>query len=93
MFPDVRDSGRYTLGLRFIVTKQLISQLESLEASLNGDNVFMIEGWKEYLASDDKKKYVKSLEEYRKRFEPLMVQLKEWLPIVGKDRELTQIVD
>ena len=46
MFPDVRDSGRYTLGLRFIVTKQLISQLESLEASLNGDNVFMIEGWK-----------------------------------------------
>ena len=27
MFPDVRDSTRYTLGLRFIVTKQLISQL------------------------------------------------------------------
>ena len=30
MFPDVRDSGRYTLGLRFIVTKQLLSQLEAL---------------------------------------------------------------
>jgi len=30
MFPDVRDSGRTTLGLRFIVIKQLLGQLEAL---------------------------------------------------------------
>ncbi len=35
MFPDVSDSGRYTLGLRFIVVKQLLSQLEVLEKSVN----------------------------------------------------------
>lgn len=53
----------------------------------------MIEGWKEFLAGDEKKKYVKSLQDYRKRFEPLYAQLKEWLPIVGKDKDLTNIVD
>lgn len=49
MFPEVSDSGRYTLGLRFIVVKQLLSQLVSLDKSLKGENVFMIEGWKDYL--------------------------------------------
>lgn len=68
MFPEIPDSGRYTLGLRFIIVKQLFSQLESLEQSLNGENPFMIEGWNEFLATEDKAKYSKSLEEYRKRF-------------------------
>lgn len=36
MFPEVSDSGRYTLGLRFIVSKQLLSQLNALSESLNG---------------------------------------------------------
>ena len=36
MFPEVNDSGRYTLGLRFIVIKQLLSELEALEAALKG---------------------------------------------------------
>ena len=40
MFPDVRDSARYALGLRFIVVKQLLSQLECLDACMKGDNVF-----------------------------------------------------
>jgi len=29
-FPDIRDSGRFALGLRFMVIKQLLSQLEAL---------------------------------------------------------------
>lgn len=53
----------------------------------------MIDGWKEFLAGDEKNKYIKSLEDYRKRFEPLYKQLKEWLPIVGKDKDITNIVD
>lgn len=62
MFPDVRDSGRYTLGLRFILTKQLLGQLETLEASINGENPFMIDGWEEFIAGgEDNQKYVKSL--------------------------------
>jgi|JI9StandDraft_2_1071091.scaffolds.fasta_scaffold1674334_1 hypothetical protein len=36
---------------------------------------------------------MKALEEYRKRFEPLVKQLKEWLPFVGKDKKLSHIVD
>ena len=31
----------------------------------------MIEGWPEFTATEDVGKYRKSLEEYRKRFEPL----------------------
>ena len=46
MFPEVSDSGRYTLGLRFIIVKQLISQLSALENCLSGENVFNIDGWK-----------------------------------------------
>jgi hypothetical protein len=38
-------------------------------------------------------KYRKSLEEYRKRFEPLARSIKEWLPVVGKDKKLNPLVD
>lgn len=62
MFPDISESGRYTFGLRFIVVKQLFSQLQALEASLNGSNPFMIDGWKEFIANEDLSKYRKSLE-------------------------------
>jgi len=51
MFPEISDSGRYTLGLRFIVVKQLLSELEALDQSLNGSNPFMIEGWSDFLAN------------------------------------------
>jgi hypothetical protein len=27
LFPEISDSGRFTFGLRFIVVKQLLSQL------------------------------------------------------------------
>ena len=49
MFPEVSESGRYTLGLRFIVVKQMLSQLHALEVSLAGENVFSIEGWSEFI--------------------------------------------
>lgn len=38
MFPPLEESGRYTFGLRFLSTKQLLSQLVSLKDSLSKDN-------------------------------------------------------
>ena len=94
MFPDISDSGRYTFGLRFIVVKQLFSQLEALESCFNGENPFMIEGWTDFLNNLEKKKqFMQSLKDYRKKYEPLLGQIKEWLPFVGKDKKLTQVVD
>jgi len=53
MFPEVSESGRYTLGLRFIVVKQMLSQLQALEMSLSGQNIFSIEGWSDFIANQE----------------------------------------
>lgn len=45
MFPSVETSGRYTFGLRFIATKQMLSQLSNLKEALNRENAFNFEGW------------------------------------------------
>ena len=36
LFPKVTDSGRSTLNLRFIISKQLLSQLNSLKQNFQG---------------------------------------------------------
>lgn len=53
----------------------------------------MIEGWSQFIATEDLTKYRKSLDEYKKRFQPLARNIKEWLPVVGKDKKLNLIVD
>lgn len=94
MFPEVSDSGRYTLGLHFIVLKQMFAQLTAIERSMLGENPFMIDGWKEYVCvAENKAKYTKTLEEYRKKYEPQLMRFQEWIPIVGKDKKLTSIAD
>ena len=45
MFPPLEESGRYTFGLRFLATKQLLSQLDNLKEALNRENIFCFEGW------------------------------------------------
>ena len=45
------------------------------------------------MVGDDKKKFEKSLTEYRKRFEPLYGKLKEWQPIVSKDKDIVKTID
>lgn len=94
MFPEVSDSGRYTLGLHFLVLKQMLAQLSALERSLAGENAFGIEGWKEYVGvSENKEKFTRTVGEYRKRYEPQLARLQEWIPIVGKDKRLTAVAD
>lgn len=42
---------------------------------------------------DQKEKYLKSIEEYKKKYENHFRQLKEWIPIVGKDKRISGIAD
>ena len=52
------------MGLRFIIIKQLFSQLASLNANFNGENVLSIEGWNEFVANiEERTKYLNILEE------------------------------
>jgi len=51
LFPKITDSGRSTLNLRFIICKQLFSQLNSLKNSFQGENLLLIDGWKEFLSN------------------------------------------
>lgn len=50
MFPKITDSGRSTLNLRFVICKQMFSQLNSLKSSFQGENLLLIDGWKEFLS-------------------------------------------
>lgn len=69
MFPPVECSGRFTLGLRFLVTKQMLSQLYSLKRSLKRENLFNFENWDEFLANEDRvRKYEEILESYEKKY-------------------------
>ena len=58
MFPPVEASGRFTLGLRFLATKQMMCQLYSLKLALEKENVFNFDNWEEFLLNEEKtKKY------------------------------------
>jgi hypothetical protein len=46
LFPKVTDSGRSTLNLRFIICKQLLSQLSCLKQNFQGENALNLDGWK-----------------------------------------------
>lgn len=96
MFPDmnVEVKGRSILGLRFIALKQLFGQLKALQDSLEGENPFCIEGWKQFLPTfNDKQKYLLELQEYRKSYEDAYKQFKEWVNFVVKDKSLSCIAD
>ncbi len=72
----------------------MFSQLVALEASLAGENVFLLEGWAEFLANqEEKQRLSKIVEEEKKKTEGLMKQIKEWIPVVGKDKRLAAVVD
>ncbi len=65
-----------------------------MEKALSGENVFNIDGWKEYISTCEmKQKFIKSIEDYKKKYESYFQKLKEWIPIVGKDKKLSNIVD
>lgn len=56
--------------------------------------MFCIEGWSEYLAKkEDKHSFIRSIEEYKKSYEPYGKLLKEWIPLVSKDKKLTAVAD
>ncbi len=46
LFPKINESCRSTLNLRFVICKQLFSQLDSLKQNFTGENVLKINGWK-----------------------------------------------
>jgi serine/threonine protein kinase len=69
MFPKPEESGVYTLGLRFIATKQMLSLQRALEDAMQSDNVFNFEGWDEFLANKEKFDYYKQvLNDYGMRY-------------------------
>jgi hypothetical protein len=43
--------------------------------------------------AENREKFVRSVEEYGKKYEPHLAKFQEWIPIVGKDRKLTCIAD
>ena len=51
MFPSLETSGRYTFGLRFLATKQMLSQLMNLKEALNREDCYSFEGWDEFTAN------------------------------------------
>lgn len=54
----------------------------------------MIDGWKEFIThTDNKQKFTKMIEEYKKKYEIHLSRFQEWIPIVGKDKKLTSIAD
>ena len=56
--------------------------------------MFCIEGWSEFLAKkEDKHTFIRSIEEYKKSYEPYGKLLKEWIPLVSKDKKLAGVAD
>jgi hypothetical protein len=45
LFPNLNVSGSSTLRLKFIINKQLLSELNSLKLSLSGINIFKLYAW------------------------------------------------
>jgi hypothetical protein len=41
----------------------------------------------------ERQKYTKIMDEYTKKYEKNMKELKEWVPIIGKDKRITSIAD
>lgn len=69
LFPRVTDSGRSTLNLRFVISKQLLSQLNALKSNIQGDNTLNIEGWKEYFAQKERiSDYAKIFDDYSNKY-------------------------
>lgn len=94
MFPPVETSGRYTFGLRFIATKQMLSQLNNLNEALNRENSFNFEGWDEFIANTERVDFYKQiLADYSTRYERSRLSLDEWTNVVKKDKKLTAFAD
>jgi hypothetical protein len=82
------------INLKFIVIKQLLSQLEALDASLKGENIFNIEGWSEYLMKKEEKQLLmRTIQEYKKNYESYGKMLKDLIPIVSKDKKMASVAD
>ena len=70
MFPPAEQSGRFTLGLRFLVKKLLLCQLYSLKQVLNKENVFNFDNLDEFFSSKEKcLKYEQIITNYSKKYE------------------------
>ena len=70
MFPPVETCGRFTLGLRFLATKQMMCQLHSLKLALKKENAFNFDSWEEFLLNEEKtRKYEEILGNYSKKYE------------------------
>lgn len=94
LFPRPEDSGMYTLGLRFIATKQMLSLLEALQDAMGKGNLFNFDGWDEFIAYQDKYTYYKQiLDEYGQRYEKNKREFEDLVELVKKDKKLTSIAD
>ena len=71
MFPSADTSLRYTLGLRYILVKQMLCQLCSLKQAVSSkEDQFHIEHWEELILEGGKlEKYVAILEEYENKYQ------------------------
>ena len=94
LFPKINDSGRSTLNLRFVICKQLFSQLNCLKESFQGENVLHLDGWKEFLTNkEESAKYMKILEDYTNKYTKNKKDFEEWIEVVQKDKKMVTITD
>ncbi len=69
LFPNLNVSGSSTLRLKFIINKQLLSELNSLKLSLSGINIFKLYAWSQFLNQESNHvKYTKILNDYTKKY-------------------------
>ena len=94
MFPSVETCGRFTLGLRFLATKQMLCQLYSLKQTFKKQNLFNFDNWDEFLLNEDKtNKYEEILMNYSKKYENCEKELINEIKIIGKDKVISCVVD
>lgn len=94
LFPKVTDSGRSTLNLRFVICKQLLSQLNNIKQNFQGENVLCIDGWKEFITQkEESAKYMKILDDYTNKYTKNRKDFEEWIEVVQKDRKMTSVAD
>ena len=71
MFPNVSQTAPGTMGLRFIILKQIFGQLSALKETFDlKENIFNIECWSEFVKEEERvKKSQTLLSDYSKKYE------------------------